>query len=100
VRAKQDQLALLEKAREAEKLEASGDYDKAEQKLAEAQEIGDRLALLEQSESKEQAVYNQSLSSKSARVADKKKRKQSRESAAGKRPSISVYEFEDDDVAG
>lgn len=100
VRAKQDQLELLEKAREAEKLEASGDYDKAEQKLAEAQEIGDRLALLEQSESKEQAVYNQALSSKSARVADKKKRKQSRESAAGKRPSSIVYEFENDDIAG
>ena len=48
---------------------AKGDYDKAEEKLAEAKEIGDRLALLEQSESQEQVAYNQSLSSSSMRVA-------------------------------
>lgn len=99
IRAADDKMALLEKAREADELEAQGRYDQAEQKLAEAQELGDRLALLEQSESQEQAVYNQSLSSKSARVADKKKRKVSRESAATKRGKVSVYEF-DDDIAG
>jgi hypothetical protein len=81
-RAADDKIALLEKAQEAEELEAQGQYDQAEQKLAEAQELGDRLALLEQSESKEQSVYNQSLSSKSASVAEKKKRKVSRESKA------------------
>jgi hypothetical protein len=81
-RAADDKIVLLETAQEADELEAQGQYDKAEQKLAEAQELGDRLALLEQSESKEQSVYNQSLSSKSARVAEKKKRKVSRESKA------------------
>lgn len=102
MRAANDKLELLEKAKEADELEAQGRYDQAEQKLAEAQELGDRLAMLEQTESQEQAVYNQTLSSKSARVADKKKRKVSRESEATKRGSktISVYEFEDDDVEG
>lgn len=96
MRATDDKIALLEKAREADELEAQGQYDQAEQKLAEARELGDQLALLEQSESQEQAVYNQSLSSTSARVADKKKRKVSRESAATKRgKQANVYDFEE-----
>jgi hypothetical protein len=96
MRATDDKIALLEKAREADELEAQGQYDQAEQKLAEAQELGDRLALLEQSESKEQVVYNQSLSSTSARVADKKKRKVSRESEAKKLgKKVSVYDVHD-----
>jgi hypothetical protein len=99
IRAADDKLELLEKAKEADELEARGQYDQAEQKLAEAQALGDRLAMLEQSESQEQAVYNQALSSKSARVADKKQRKVSRESDATKRQQT-VYEFEDDDVDG
>ncbi|MCA9698887.1 MAG: hypothetical protein KC431_15290, partial [Myxococcales bacterium] len=84
-RAVDDEIALLEKAREAEEYEAKGDYDKAEEKLAEAKEIGDRLALLEQSESQEQVAYNQGLSSSSMRVAEKKKQKVSRESREQKR---------------
>jgi hypothetical protein len=100
MRAADDRIALHERAREADELEAQGQYDQAEQKLAEAKELGDRLALLEQSESQEQVVYNQSLSSKSARVADKKKRKVSRESEATKRSQASVYDFEDDGVDG
>jgi hypothetical protein len=104
MRAADDRLTLLEKAREADELEAQGQYDEAEQKLAEAKELGDQLALLEQTESQEQIVYNQVLSSKSARVADKKKRKVSRESEAtksGKKGGkLSVYDFEDDGVEG
>jgi hypothetical protein len=96
IRAADDEIALLQKAQEADELEALGQYDQAEQKLAEAQELGDRLALLEQSESKEQKVYNQSLSSSSARVAKKKKRKVSREVEATKR--VTVYDFEDDTI--
>jgi hypothetical protein len=101
MRAADDKIALHERTREAEELEAQGEYDEAELKLAEAKELGDRLALLEQSESQEQVVYNQSLSSKSARVADKKKRKVSRESAAtkgGKKGSF--YDFEEDGIEG
>jgi hypothetical protein len=97
-RATDDKIALLEKAKEAEELEAQGQYDVAEQKLAEAQELGDRLALLEQSESQEQTVYNQALSSSSLRVVGKKKRKVSRESAATK-GGKKVDDFEGDDVA-
>jgi hypothetical protein len=101
MRATEDRIALHEREREADELEAQGEYDKAEEKLAEAQEIGDRLARLEQTESQEQIVYNQSLSSKSARVADKKKRKVSRESAAKQsKGKITVYDFEDDGVEG
>jgi hypothetical protein len=84
MRATDDKLELVEKEKEAKQLEAQGDYDKAEQKYAEAQEIGGRLALLEQSESQEQTVYNQSLSSSSERVREKKKRKVSRETEATK----------------
>ena len=101
-RANDDKIALHDKAKEAEELELQGQYDEAEKKLEEAREIGDRLALLEQSESQEQIVYNQSLSSKSERLAEKKKRKVSRESEAtkrvsgkGKKDSI-VYDFEED----
>ncbi len=83
-RASEDKQALVEKAKEAEKLEAQGAYDEAEEKLAEAQEIGDRLALLEQTESQEQSVYNQSLSPSSQRVREKKKRKLSRDFEATK----------------
>jgi hypothetical protein len=103
MRAADDKIALHERAREADELEAQGKYDEAERKLAEAKELGDRLALLEQTESQEQIVYNQSLSSKSARVADKKKRKVSRESEAtksGKGGKIRVLDFEDDQVDG
>jgi hypothetical protein len=106
MRAADDKIALHEKAREADELEAQGQYDKAEQKLAEAKELGDRLAMLEQTESQEQIVYNQALSSSSMRVADKKKRKVSRESEATKRggkgdkDKDSVADFEDDDVEG
>ncbi|PRQ09523.1 hypothetical protein [Enhygromyxa salina] len=104
MRAADDKIALLEKTREAEQLEAQGQYGEAEQKLAEAQQLGDQLAMLEQSESKEQAVYNQRLSSSSARVASKKKRKVSREAEATKSakaaPSVRTYDFEDDDVDG
>jgi hypothetical protein len=106
MRAADDKIALHEKAREADELEAQGQYDKAEQKLAEAKELGDRLAMLEQTESQEQIVYNQVLSSSSMRVADKKKRKVSRESEATKRggkgdkDKDSVADFEDDGVEG
>ncbi len=99
-RAADDKIALVEKEREADELEAQGQYDEAEKKLAEAQDLGGRLAQLEQSESQEQIVYNRKLSSKSARVADKKKRKVSRESEATKQGKISVYDFEDDAVTG
>lgn len=79
MRAQQDVLVLDKVAKEAERAEAEGRYDDAEKKLEEAQQIGERLALLEQSESQEQISYNRSLSSSSARVAEKKKRKVSRE---------------------
>jgi hypothetical protein len=82
VRAAEDRREFDRKAKEAQKLEMEGDYDKAELKLAEAKELGERLVHLEQAESQEQVVYNQSLSSSSARVADKKKRKVSRERVA------------------
>jgi hypothetical protein len=106
MRAADDKIALHERAREADELEAQGKYDEAERKLAEAKELGDRLALLEQTESQEQIVYNQSLSSKSARVADKKKRKVSRESEAtkggkgSKQGKLSVYDFEGSSIEG
>lgn len=83
-RAAEDRRELDEKAKEAEQLEAQGDYDKAEEKLAEAQVLGGRLAKLEQEESQEQTVYNMSLSSTAERVSGKKKRKVSRESVATK----------------
>lgn len=84
IRSTDDKRKLVEKTEEAEQLEAKGDYDEAEQKLAEAQAIGERLAMLEQDESKEQVAYNQSLSSSSSRVAEKKKAKVGRETAATK----------------
>jgi hypothetical protein len=96
-RAADEKIVLQEKAKEAEELEAQGDYDKAEQKYAEAQEIGDRLALLEQSESQEQMVYNQSLSSSSERVREKKKRKVSRETVATK-SGKKAYDFQTNDA--
>jgi tetratricopeptide (TPR) repeat protein len=101
MRAADDKIALHEREREADELEAQGRYDQAQQKLDEAKELGDRLALLEQSESQEQIVYNQALSSKSARVADKKKRKVSRESEATKGgKKADVYDFESDGMQG
>lgn len=102
MRATDDRIALHEKAREADELEAQGQYDQAQQKLDEAKELGDRLAMLEQSESQEQVAYNQTLSSKSERVADKKKRKVSRESEATKnsKQMVTTYDFEDDGVEG
>lgn len=102
-RASNERYELREKAEEAEALEAKGDYEQAEQKLAEAQAIGERLALLEQDESKEQVAYNQSLSSSSARVAQKKKQKAGREQAGWKsdeqRFSIDGKARNDDDRA-
>ncbi len=83
-RAADDQWALREKTKQAEDLETQGDYEKAEKTLAEAQAIGERLALLEQDESKEQVAYNESLSSSSARVAKKKKEKAGRETLANR----------------
>lgn len=96
MRAVDDKIALAEKAKEAERLEAQGDYDKAEEVLAEAQQIGEQLAQLEQIESQEQLAYNQSLSSSSARVSGKKKSKVSRESAAikGGKKDQGVADFE------
>jgi hypothetical protein len=83
-RAVDDQWALREKTKQAEDLETKGDYEEAEKTLAEAQAIGERLALLEQDESKEQVAYNESLSSSSARVAKKKKEKAGRETLANR----------------
>ncbi len=79
MRAVDDKVELEKAAKEAEQLEAAGRYEEAEFRYKEAEDIGKRLAKLEQSESKEQEVYNQSLSSSSARVAEKKKRKVERE---------------------
>lgn len=74
-RAADDRIELLEKAAEADKLEAEGRYEEAEKTLEEAQVLGEQLALLEQVESQEQVAYNRSLSSIQTRVTAKKKRK-------------------------
>jgi hypothetical protein len=69
----------LEIADQAEVLEAEGRYEEAERKLAEAIEIGDRLARLEQAESVEQSSYNAKIRTRSSALADKRSRKTKRE---------------------
>ncbi len=74
-RATDEFLRQKELAEEAERAQVEGDYAKAEQKLDEALELGDKLAKLEQRESYEQQSVNIQLASKKGSVSVKRKKK-------------------------